>query len=78
GNCSITRAKLSSIVQGLKLAWAIGIRRITIQSDSRTAISILQNAATNHQHAAVTFEFLELKSKSWDISIEHVYREDKS
>ncbi|CAN1130912.1 Putative ribonuclease H protein At1g65750 [Linum perenne] len=52
GNCSITRAELSAIVQGLKLAWSIGIRRLIIQSDSRTAISILHNGATNHQHAA--------------------------
>ncbi|CAN1130915.1 Putative ribonuclease H protein At1g65750 [Linum perenne] len=75
GNCSITRAELSAIVQGLKLAWSIGIRRLIIQSDSRTAISILHNGATNHQHAADDTRFDELIARSWDISIVRVYRE---
>ncbi|CAN1153949.1 Putative ribonuclease H protein At1g65750 [Linum perenne] len=75
GNCSITRAELSAIVQGLKLAWSIGIRKLIVQSDSRTAISILHNGASNHQHAAIISEFLELKARRWDVSIVHVYRE---
>ncbi|CAN1189364.1 Putative ribonuclease H protein At1g65750, partial [Linum perenne] len=51
GDCSITRAELSAIIQGLKLAWAIGIKRIIVQSDSQTAVSILQREATyNHTH----------------------------
>ncbi|CAN1182951.1 Putative ribonuclease H protein At1g65750 [Linum perenne] len=50
GDCSITRSELSSIVQGLKLAWSLGIRKTLVQSDSRTAVSILQKAETNHQH----------------------------
>ncbi|CAN1182949.1 Putative ribonuclease H protein At1g65750, partial [Linum perenne] len=75
GDCSITRSELSSIVQGLKLAWSLGIRKTLVQSDSRTAVSILQKAETNHQHAAFVSEFRELKSRSWDVSIIHVYRE---
>ncbi|CAN1823301.1 Putative ribonuclease H protein At1g65750, partial [Linum perenne] len=51
GDCSITKAELSAIIQGLKLAWAIGIRRIIVRSDSRTYMSILQREATdNHTH----------------------------
>ncbi|CAN1816844.1 Putative ribonuclease H protein At1g65750 [Linum perenne] len=51
GNCSITRAELSVIIQGLKLAWSIGIRKLLVQSDSRTAITLLHRAAVdNHEH----------------------------
>ncbi|CAN1190185.1 Putative ribonuclease H protein At1g65750 [Linum perenne] len=75
GDCSITRAELSAIVQGLRMAWSIGIRKIIVQSDSRTAISLLHRAAVDHQHAALISEFLGLKARSWVIRIEHVYRE---
>ncbi|CAN1187552.1 Putative ribonuclease H protein At1g65750 [Linum perenne] len=75
GNCSITRAELSVIIQGLKLAWSIGIRKLLVQSDSRTAITLLHRAAVDNQHALLISEFLELQSRNWDIRIEHVYRE---
>ncbi|CAN1162008.1 Putative ribonuclease H protein At1g65750, partial [Linum perenne] len=75
GDCSITRAELSAIVQGLRMAWSIGIRKIVVQSDSRAAISLFNGAATDHQHAILISEFLELKARSWVIRIEHVYRE---
>ncbi|CAN1190184.1 Putative ribonuclease H protein At1g65750 [Linum perenne] len=57
------------------MAWSIGIRKIIVQSDSRTAISLLHRAAVDHQHAALISEFLGLKARSWVIRIEHVYRE---
>ncbi|CAN1188442.1 Putative ribonuclease H protein At1g65750, partial [Linum perenne] len=69
------KAELSAIIQGLKLAWAIGIRRIIVRSDSRTTVSILQREATDNQHATLILEFIELKARSWEISITHVYRE---
>ncbi|CAN1171162.1 Putative ribonuclease H protein At1g65750 [Linum perenne] len=76
GNCSITRAEIKAIVEGLKLAWDVGIRRIHVQSDSRAAISILQKEdADSHQHTALVAEFIALKRRSWEISISHVFRE---
>ncbi|CAN1137711.1 Putative ribonuclease H protein At1g65750 [Linum perenne] len=75
GNCSITRAEICAIVQGMKLAWELGIRKLLIQSDSKAAIAILLREDTDHQHAILALEFQELKSRSWDISITHVFRE---
>ncbi|CAN1752411.1 Putative ribonuclease H protein At1g65750, partial [Linum perenne] len=75
GDCSITRAELSAIVQGLRMAWSMGIRRIIVQSDSQTGISLLHREDTDHQHASLISEFLELKARGWDIRIDHVYRE---
>ncbi|CAN1778830.1 Putative ribonuclease H protein At1g65750 [Linum perenne] len=40
GDCSITRAELRAIVQGLRLAWSTGIRKVVVQSDSRAALAI--------------------------------------
>ncbi|CAN1177052.1 Putative ribonuclease H protein At1g65750, partial [Linum perenne] len=76
GNCSITRAELKAIVEGLKLAWSLGLRKVDVQTDSSAAISILQKGiVTQHQHAALVVEFVELKSREWDLSLTHVYRE---
>ncbi|CAN1178095.1 Putative ribonuclease H protein At1g65750, partial [Linum perenne] len=75
GDCSITRAEICAIVQGMKLAWDLGIRKLLIQSDSEAAVAILRREDTNHQHAILVSEFMELRSRSWDISITHVFRE---
>ncbi|CAN1123627.1 Putative ribonuclease H protein At1g65750, partial [Linum perenne] len=51
GDCSITRAELRAIVEGLKLAWSLGLRRVVVQTDSRAAVSILQKGVgMQHQH----------------------------
>ncbi|CAN0885729.1 Putative ribonuclease H protein At1g65750 [Linum grandiflorum] len=69
GSCSITRAEMRAIVDGLKLAWSLGIRRIRVQSDSRTAIAIFaKDSELDHQHAALVLQFKELYSR-------HCYRE---
>ncbi|CAN1773878.1 Putative ribonuclease H protein At1g65750, partial [Linum perenne] len=75
GDCTITRAEICAIVQGMKLAWDLGIRKLLIQLDSEAAVAILLREDTNHQHAILVSEFQELKSRSWDISITDVFRE---
>ncbi|CAN1154066.1 hypothetical protein LINPERPRIM_LOCUS40942, partial [Linum perenne] len=37
-----TIAELRAILEGLKLAWSLGIRKVVIQTDSQVAVSILQ------------------------------------
>ncbi|CAN1823701.1 Putative ribonuclease H protein At1g65750 [Linum perenne] len=76
GDCSITRAEIRAIVEGTKLAWSLGIRKLNIQSDSSTAISLLStDEDVNHNHASLVFEFKELRSRQWDITFTHVFRE---
>ncbi|CAN1801051.1 Putative ribonuclease H protein At1g65750 [Linum perenne] len=76
GNCSITRAELKAIVEGMKVAWSLGIRKLSIQSDSRAAIEILMSdSRSSHQHRALVEEFHNLRLRNWEISLLHVYRE---
>ncbi|CAN1806131.1 Putative ribonuclease H protein At1g65750 [Linum perenne] len=76
GNCSITRAELRAIVEGMKVAWSLGIRRFCIQSDSRAAIEILcVGTRSTHQHKALVEEFHNLILRQWETSLSHVYRE---
>ncbi|CAN0857262.1 Putative ribonuclease H protein At1g65750 [Linum grandiflorum] len=58
GSCSITRAELRAIADGLQLAWTLGIRRIQVQSDSMAAIAILaKDSELGHQHATLVLHF---------------------
>ncbi|CAN0861260.1 Putative ribonuclease H protein At1g65750 [Linum grandiflorum] len=51
GCCSITRAEMRGIMEGLKLAWSLVIRKIRVQSDSAADIAILSNGSLlDHQH----------------------------
>ncbi|CAN1756678.1 Putative ribonuclease H protein At1g65750 [Linum perenne] len=76
GDCSITRAELRAIVEGVKMAWNLGFRKVAVQTDSRAAIAILQTGiGLTSQHAALVAEFHELKMKDWEISLSHIYRE---
>ncbi|CAN1787537.1 Putative ribonuclease H protein At1g65750 [Linum perenne] len=76
GDCSITRAELKAIVEGLKIAWSLGIKKVAIQTDSSAAVSILnKRVCEQHQHAALVAEFHELRSREWELSLSHVYRE---
>ncbi|CAN0876421.1 Putative ribonuclease H protein At1g65750 [Linum grandiflorum] len=76
GSCSITRAELRAIVDGLQIAWSLGIRRIKVQSDSTAAIAILEkNSSLNHQHTILAMQFQELCSRNWGVHISHIYRE---
>ncbi|CAN0892951.1 Putative ribonuclease H protein At1g65750 [Linum grandiflorum] len=67
---------MRAIVDGLKLAWSLGIRRIQVQSDSRAAIAILaKDYELDHQHEALVLHFKELHSRQWEVQLSHIYRE---
>ncbi|CAN0838590.1 Putative ribonuclease H protein At1g65750 [Linum grandiflorum] len=76
GSCSITRAEMRAIVDGLQLAWTLGTRRIQVQSDSMAAIVILaKDSELDHQHAALVLQFKELCSRHWEVHLSNIYRE---
>ncbi|CAN1142156.1 Putative ribonuclease H protein At1g65750 [Linum perenne] len=76
GVCSIMRAELRGIVEGMKLAWNKGIRKLSIQSDSKAAVETLSNRRSPvGQHSSLVEQFFELSSRLWEVSIHHIYRE---
>ncbi|CAN0891178.1 hypothetical protein LINGRAHAP2_LOCUS16853 [Linum grandiflorum] len=67
---------MRAIVEGLQLAWTLGIGRIQAQSDSMAAIAILTKVSElDHQHAVLVFQFKELCSRQWEVHLSHIYRE---
>ncbi|CAN1133649.1 Putative ribonuclease H protein At1g65750, partial [Linum perenne] len=70
------RADIRAIIEGLKLAWNLGIKKLRVQSDSQTAISLLCNEGhVDHQHSNLVLDFRELQRRHWDLRLCHVYRE---
>ncbi|CAN0858386.1 hypothetical protein LINGRAHAP2_LOCUS7223 [Linum grandiflorum] len=64
GKCSITRAEIRAIVDGMQLAWTLGVRRLQVQSDSMaTTVILAKDYELEHQHAALVLKFKELCSR---------------
>ncbi|CAL1399428.1 unnamed protein product [Linum trigynum] len=76
GSCSITHAELKGAMEGLKIAWEEGYRKIELNLDSETAISIINNhSEDDHRHGQTAAMFRNLLDRDWEIKISHVYRE---
>ncbi|CAN1147227.1 Putative ribonuclease H protein At1g65750 [Linum perenne] len=76
GNCSITRAELRGALEGLERAWREGFRKVLLQMDSQTTISLLTNGNdTNHQHGMEVLRFMELRERDWTVEVRQTYRE---
>ncbi|CAN1254624.1 Putative ribonuclease H protein At1g65750 [Linum perenne] len=76
GICSIMRAELRGIVEGMKLAWDLGIRKLMIQTDSKAAADMLSVPGNStSRHASLLQQFSELLSREWCVSVHHIFRE---
>ncbi|CAN1153736.1 Putative ribonuclease H protein At1g65750, partial [Linum perenne] len=70
------RSELRAIVEGMKLAWNKGIRKLRVQTDLKAAVAMLSKPDNvNNQHASLIEQFFELSSRDWQVSIHHIYRE---
>ncbi|CAN1191314.1 Putative ribonuclease H protein At1g65750 [Linum perenne] len=76
GNCSITRAEMRGAIEGLRRAWDAGFRKVILQLDSKSAISLLTSEdATRSIHALEITCFKEMQSRDWEVVVRHTYRE---
>ncbi|CAN1807830.1 Putative ribonuclease H protein At1g65750 [Linum perenne] len=64
GYCSITRAELRGAIQGLRLAWVVGVRRVELQVDSMTVVQLIESPNDPmHLHAMEVRDIRELLSR---------------
>ncbi|CAN1142201.1 Putative ribonuclease H protein At1g65750, partial [Linum perenne] len=76
GICSITRAEIRGIIEGMQLAWTHGVRKLAVQTDSLCAVQILKNEHhSDHPHGGLASIYAELIERDWEVSLTHVYRE---
>ncbi|CAN0909219.1 Putative ribonuclease H protein At1g65750 [Linum grandiflorum] len=67
---------MRGIVEGLKLAWFLGIWKIRVQSDSTAAIAILSKGSSlDHQHTILVMQYQDLCKRQWEVTLYHIYRE---
>ncbi|KAK0605740.1 hypothetical protein LWI29_030217 [Acer saccharum] len=73
---SVLEAELWGIFEGLKLAWYAGFRKVLVESDSQSAVSILTNAIPfHHPLFHIVRACKSLLDSDWSCSIHHIYRE---
>ncbi|CAN1743816.1 Putative ribonuclease H protein At1g65750 [Linum perenne] len=76
GRCSIMRAELRAAEFGLRIAWDRGFRTVHLQLDSMAAVTaILGDQEVDSRHGRTLEAISELRSRDWEISLSHVYRE---
>ncbi|CAL8992017.1 unnamed protein product, partial [Prunus brigantina] len=72
----VLEAELWGIYLGLKLAWDIGCSAVVFESDSATAVHLLnKNVEDLHHLATMLWGCKDYINKNWVCSIHHVYRE---
>ncbi|CAI0393786.1 unnamed protein product [Linum tenue] len=57
------------------MAWDAGARRVEVQSDSRTAIQLIQSATETHPHRMMIMTARQLIQRDWEVTITHTFRE---
>ncbi|CAN1162503.1 Putative ribonuclease H protein At1g65750 [Linum perenne] len=53
GKCSITRAEIRGALEGIRLAWIRGFRKVQVQIDSEAAVAILLDSSQTIDHRHV-------------------------
>ncbi|CAL1366122.1 unnamed protein product [Linum trigynum] len=76
GSCTITTAELRGAEIGLQRAWERGFRKVELNLDSSTAITIMKNIDdTDHRHGLIATRIGKLLNLNWEVILSHVYRE---
>ncbi|CAN0915632.1 hypothetical protein LINGRAHAP2_LOCUS29229 [Linum grandiflorum] len=65
---------MRGVVEGLKLAWSLGIQRIRVQTNSAVVVAILSNGSSlDHQHAILVMQYQKLCTRQWEVTLTHIY-----
>ncbi|CAN1274248.1 Putative ribonuclease H protein At1g65750 [Linum perenne] len=76
GRCSIMRAELRATEIGLMIAWDMGFKKVHLQLDSMAAVTaILGDQEEESRHGRTLESILELRSRNWEVTISHTFRE---
>ncbi|CAN1139259.1 Putative ribonuclease H protein At1g65750 [Linum perenne] len=75
GRCSITRAEMKGVIEGMQAPWELGVRRLEVQMDSSAVMGMLLDGNLNNQHASLISRFQRLRGRDWELRFIHVYRE---
>ncbi|CAN1254276.1 Putative ribonuclease H protein At1g65750 [Linum perenne] len=70
------RAELRAAEFGLRIAWDRGFRTVHLQLDSMAAVTaILGDQEVDSRHGRTLEAISELRSRDWEVTISHTFRE---
>ncbi|WCJ31853.1 Polynucleotidyl transferase ribonuclease H-like superfamily protein [Euphorbia peplus] len=76
GRCSVVKAKLWGIYDGLILAWNLGFIKVQVEVDSLLCVDLLHRQSTlSNDLLTLIVGIRTLQQRNWEISISHTYRE---
>ncbi|CAL1398112.1 unnamed protein product [Linum trigynum] len=76
GACTITRAEIKGVIEGLNRAWDYGYRKVMVGIDSTAALHLLTTTDQEDQRYLILIkQFQRLLNRNWEVKISHVYRE---
>ncbi|KAF2287057.1 hypothetical protein GH714_037261 [Hevea brasiliensis] len=76
GSCSVPCAELWALLEGIKLAWTLGIRSLQIECDSLLVVNMVKDDALLHNSLRpLVFLIKHFLSLEWQCELTHVYRE---
>lgn len=75
GMASNVAAELLAILQGLKLAWDLGIRRVHLETDSLTGLELVMKEPRGSPHHNVIQEIRKQIKQQWECKVSHIWRE---
>ena len=76
GICPITVAEIWGAFYALDMAWRQGHRRIVLELDSSSAISLIRKGVDNkHPYALVIAKVQELLKRDWVVHMNHIFKE---
>lgn len=68
--------EMRGIVEGLRISWVLGFKRLCLETDSRTALDLINGGGRkDHPLSYLIQEIVELKGRQWDLSLRWCYRE---
>ncbi|KAL4331213.1 hypothetical protein AHAS_Ahas13G0477600 [Arachis hypogaea] len=76
GTCSAFKVELWGVLQGLKMAWDLGFKKATLETDSKAVLQTLQKKEETQNHPeALVRSIGQILKRDWQLNIKHVYRE---
>ncbi|KAK8684120.1 hypothetical protein V6N13_040154 [Hibiscus sabdariffa] len=75
GRCSILRAELWAILEGLLYAWSQGYRYVELESDSLEAVHLVLSTSPDEMVCGLVLSIKDCLRKIGHVRIQHVYRE---
>ncbi|XP_028798831.1 uncharacterized protein LOC114754218 [Neltuma alba] len=66
-------AEARGILEGLRICWSMGFRKIIVESDAKQVLESMQQRKDIEGNSIVSKEIRKALNKEWEIEIRHVY-----